>query len=77
MVIKKEFIGKEAKITYSNITFKGIVVDETKNTLTIKTEKGKKSVIKQNSIIEIENKKINGKQITKRPEDRIKLTKKV
>ena len=77
MMIKKEFIGKKAKITYSNLTFTGKVVDETKNTITIKTEKGKKKVIKQNSIIEIQGKKINGTEITKRPEDRIKLTKKV
>ena len=36
MIEKKEFIGKEAKITYAGKVFTGKIIDETKNTFLIK-----------------------------------------
>lgn len=72
-MIRKEFIGKRIKIidakNPSNIGIEGVVIDETKNMFVI--ENGKK-IIKKNVIIQIDNKIIEGKKLTKRPEDRIK-----
>ncbi len=72
-MIQKEFIGKKASIEYAGKVFTGKIVDETKNTLTLQTETKIVKVIKQNSKIKINNQKINGKKIAKRPEDRIKI----
>jgi len=72
--MKKELIGKYAEIQYIDKTFKGTIVDETKNMLYLETSKGIKKFIKKNSIIKIKNHVIKGKYITKRPEDRIKKT---
>jgi RNase P/RNase MRP subunit p29 len=72
-LLKDEMIGKTAKIYYNKKIFEGKIIDETKNTLIIKTKEGNKRTIKINSIIEIDDFKINGKKINKRPEDRIKI----
>ena len=73
MIEKKEFIGKEAEITYIGNVFTGKIIDETKNTLSIETNKKTVMIIKQNAKIKIHNQTINGKKIVKRPEDRIKI----
>ena len=57
---------------YAKEEFIGIIINETKNTITIQTSRGKKKLLKLNSIININNQKILGKDIIKRPEDRIK-----
>lgn len=80
-LLKTELIGKKAVIVdaknRANIGIKGKIVDETKNTFTLETEKGKKTLIKQNITIEIvhDNKKIriNGKILAVAPEERIKI----
>ena len=72
MIHKQEFIGKKAEIKYSRSLFKGTIIGETKNLLYLKTQQKIVKVIKKNSIIKIGKHKINGKHITKRPEDRIK-----
>ncbi len=69
---KGEWIGVNTTIYYNNKTFKGKIIDETKNTLTIKTKQGKKKILKTNANFEIDGKLIDGKKVTKRPEDRIK-----
>lgn len=55
---------------------KGKVIDETKNTITIKTKEGNKKFIKNTIIFKIKTKHeetiIDGKTITKRSYDRIK-----
>lgn len=76
-----EYIGCSARIiaakNKSCLNISGEIVDETKNTLTIKTGSKKKRVLKQGAVFEIHagNKKIiiNGDEITKKPEERIKL----
>ena len=73
MIEKNEFIGKEAEITYAGKVFTGIIIDETKNTLTLETQTKKVKIIKQNAKITIQNQTINGKTIAKRPEDRVKI----
>lgn len=70
---RKNLIGKNAKIEYQKKIFDGEIVFETKNTIKLKTKDKVITIIKQNSKITIDNNKINGKTITKRIEDRIKL----
>jgi ribonuclease P protein subunit POP4 len=81
-LIKHELIGLTVEIADSTNKFqvgvKGLVVDETKNTLTIETEKGMKKIQKKGSVfifkISSEKKvKVNGNKIAVRPEDRLKL----
>lgn len=69
---KKNFIGKYAVVQTKTRMFEGKIILETKNTLRIETKNDKKTIIKKNAIITIENKKIKGEKITKRTEDRIK-----
>ena len=78
--MKEELIGKEVFIVSSkNKSLEGIkgkIIDETKNTITIKTSSKIKKILKNQVKLElkIKNKiiKINGKEIQQRPEDRIK-----
>jgi RNase P/RNase MRP subunit p29 len=72
MIGKQEFIGKDAQITYNCRVFEGKVIDETKNMIVLKTEKKIIKIIKKNAIIKFGNERIDGKDITKRPEERIK-----
>ncbi len=69
-------IGEEIRIADAkNKTltgFTGNVVGETRNTITIKTQTGNKTIIKEQVEIEINGKKIQGKNITGRVEERIK-----
>ena len=76
-----EIIGWNAKIVSSknkaNTGIEGKIIDETKNTLTLKTQKGKKRVIKKNIVISFKMKKneitINGEKLQGAPEERIKI----
>lgn len=79
---KGELIGKTIKIIDSknkaNIGLQGKIIDETKNTLQIKTREGKKKVLIKRNIaftIKMGNKelKIKGREIQLAPEERIKL----
>ena len=76
-LLKQEFIGKQVSVENKDIA--GTIIDETKNSFTIQTTKGRKTILKTNNsfLIRInEDKiKIEGKQIKQRPEDRIKLKK--
>ena len=69
---KEVLVGKEVKITSNNKVIQGTVSLETKNTLKIDTALGIKTLIKNNCEIIVDNKKIIGKKIIKRIEDRIK-----
>ena len=76
-LLKEEHIGREVSIESKNKKLdglKGKIIDETKNTYLIKTEKAKVRVIKK--LVKIiflkERVRIDGKKVAKRPEDRIK-----
>ena len=79
-VAKNEFIGLPVKVhdakNKSLIGIEGKIVDETKNTIKIKTKEKTKTVMKKDVIIDvkIEDKKIriNGEKLVGRPEERIK-----
>ncbi len=78
--MKEELIGNQIEVIKSkNKSLEGIkgkIIDETKNTLTIKTNSKIKKIIKNQTImkIKIKNKilQVNGKEIQQRPEDRLK-----
>ena len=77
---KDELIGKRVTVTKcTDPTFIGVsgsVIDETKNTLLIQTEKSIKRIAKQSATFEFEDhgKKaiVEGSRLMYRPEDRIK-----
>lgn len=72
-----EFIGCEAAVVdaenRSLIGLEGEIVMETKNSFTIITQKGKKTLLKAHSTFNINGRKIRGRDIMKRPEERIKF----
>jgi len=75
-ILNEEHIGREVIIESKNKHIdglKGKIIDETKNTYLIKTERGKKRVIKnQIKIIFLnERLRVDGKKLIKRPEDRV------
>lgn len=81
--IKAELIGLEAVAINkadkrTKIELSGKIVDETKNTILIETKGTTKKLLKKDweIIVTINGKqiKINGENIQKRPEERIKLT---
>jgi ribonuclease P protein subunit POP4 len=81
-LVKHELIGLTAEVAAStnkfNVGIKGLVVDETKNTLTIETEAGLKRVQKRGTafIFKIpsgKRVKVDGNKIAIRPEDRMKI----
>ena len=77
---REELIGMKVKVVNSknkySIGMEGTIVDETQNTLTISTSRGKKRLLKEQVTIEVTN---NGKTampgnlLLKRPEDRIRM----
>jgi len=78
--IKKEFIGLWVEIVDAKnkdlIGLRGEIIDETKNTFKIKTEKGIKTVIKEQAVFLFYYRgyvfKIDGKLLVGRPWDRLK-----
>ena len=78
MIHSAEFIGAKIKvISASNKSLtdlEGSIVDETKNTFKIKNNKGEeKTLLKKGTVFLINNQTIKGDEITRRPEERIKL----
>ncbi|PIN76404.1 hypothetical protein COV17_02675 [Candidatus Woesearchaeota archaeon CG10_big_fil_rev_8_21_14_0_10_36_11] len=73
-----ELIGKKVKVVTSsnnaNLGITGTLVDETKNTFVIETDKGLKTILKNNITIVLceTGTQIAGRDISKRPEDRVK-----
>ncbi len=79
-ILFHEFIGRKVTIVQSTIInligLSGEIVDETKNTLKIKTIQGIKTIVKSIVTISIElcdktDVQIDGRNISYRPEDRI------
>lgn len=74
--MKTELIGKKIKVIESNnsslVGIEGVVVDETKNIISIEVDGKTKQIVKDLCVFDVEGKTIQGKDITKRPEERIK-----
>ncbi|HDQ59643.1 MAG TPA: ribonuclease P protein component 1 [Candidatus Woesearchaeota archaeon] len=80
-ILKHELIGLQCEVkesrNKSQVGMKGKVVDETRNTLTIETEKGEKQIEKKNArfIFKIQGEKkvaVDGELLIGRPEARTK-----
>ena len=73
-ILRGELIGVAIAVD-NNIH--GITVDETKNTITLKTKNGSKKFIKKNHRFSISSGgksiEVEGKLLVSKPEDRIKL----
>ena len=81
-LIQHELVGLKTEVikssNLSQIAIKGLVVDETKNLLTIETEGGLKKIQKKGAIFIFilsngEKVKVSGNRLAARPEERIKL----
>ena len=74
---QKEYIGAAIEIVQSTNKelqgLRGKVLDETKNTLLILTDGKEKKILKKGNTFNINGNTLEGNQITKRPEERIKL----
>lgn len=73
----EEFIGKEINVVQArNKTLEGIkgkIIDETRNSFQIRTNnQEKKTLLKQGTIFMINENKIKGSDIIRRPEERIR-----
>lgn len=80
MIYAAEFIGAKIKVIgAANRDLQGIegsIIDETKNAFKIRTNRQEeKTVLKKNATFIINDAKVNGDEIIKRPEERIKLKK--
>ena len=75
--MKEEFIGKELEVIESkNLSLKGKkgkILDETKESFTIREDNKEVMILKKGSTFKINNNLINGDDILKRPEDRLKI----
>jgi len=80
MIHSAEFIGAQIKvIKAANKSLEGTegsIVDETKSTFKIiNTKNEEKTLLKKGAVFLINNQRINGNDILRRPEERIKLKK--
>jgi RNase P/RNase MRP subunit p29 len=70
--MKEELIGKKVTIIFNQKLHKGTIINETKNMIYLKNIKNTKKFIKNTIKITYDDKIIDGKEIIKRPQDRIK-----
>lgn len=79
-IIRHELIGLNTEIVKAKnpslVGIKGKIIDETKNTITIKQKEKMKKILKEQAVLNLKvgNKvfQINGKLLVGRPEDRLK-----
>jgi len=67
----KQLIGVQARVISSNAVHEGEILSETKNTITINTMFGIKTLMKKHSVI-FAPEKISGESILTGPQDRLK-----
>jgi len=78
-ILRSELIGRNTKATSlrEKKEVKGKIIDETKHTLVLSTERGRKRLVKEAYAFEFKYEgqriRINGKHLSKRAEERIKL----
>ena len=69
-------LGKQVEVIQSSnryeVGIKGLVIEDTKNTIKVRTENGVKILIKNNIILMINDKKIDGNLLIGKEEERIK-----
>lgn len=76
-MIKHDLLGKRLRVVdaknQSLVGIEGEVVDESKNTIKVRTVDGEKTLLKEQVTIEVEGTVVEGQLITQRPEKRTKL----
>jgi len=69
-------LGKQVEVIQSSnryeVGIKGLVIEDTKNTIKIRSENGVKILIKNSIILMINDKKIDGNLLIGKEEERIK-----
>ena len=69
-------LGKQIEVKQSSnryeVGIKGIVIEDTKNTIKVRTENGVKIILKNNVILMINNREIDGNLLIGKEEERIK-----
>lgn len=74
--VRSAIIGETIQVTRANnkslIGIHGKAIDETKNTITVMTDKGNKKLVKENITIKINDEEIIGEKLSGRIEARIK-----
>jgi len=69
-------LGKKVEVIQSSnryeVGIKGLVIEDNKNTIKIRTENGVKILIKNNIILMINDRKIDGNLLIGKEEERIK-----
>ena len=84
-IVRSELIGLEVEVIEANnkslVGLKGLIIDETKNTLSIERKDVVKKVIKSQVTINIlfdgQTFQIDGKVLVGRPEDRLKKIRRI
>jgi RNase P/RNase MRP subunit p29 len=76
MLEHDEFIGRRCRVMSSTDFFmtriEGVIVDETRQMVHIRTGSGLKMVPKHGTMFEIDGHRVSGDEVMFRPEDRIK-----
>ncbi len=76
-MIQQELTGRTIQVMDATnqdlVGLTGTVIDETKQTLRIRTDRGEKTLIKEQVAIEVDNVRIEGSLLTTSPEKRTKL----
>ncbi|KYC49971.1 MAG: Ribonuclease P protein component 1 [Candidatus Methanofastidiosum methylothiophilum] len=69
-------LGKQVEVKQSSnryeVGIKGLVIEDSKNTIKVRTENGVKTLIKKNIILIFNNKEINCNLLIGKEEERIK-----
>jgi len=76
-ILRHELVGMQAKATAGKKTVEGVVSDETAKTITLKTQSGVETVVKESSVLEFRLPQdavveVAGRLLAGRGEDRIK-----
>lgn len=75
-MIRKDFLGRRVCVVEADnpslVGTAGECVDETKHTLRLRTQRGEKTVLKEQATIEVGGVRIQGRLITGRPHERTK-----
>ena len=73
----EEYIGAVLEVVQSpNSSLQGLrgkVLDETKHTFLIQADEKERRIMKKGNTFQINGKEVQGREITKRPEERLKL----
>lgn len=76
MIEHDEFIGRPCRVMSSADVrmsrIDGVIVDETRQMIHVRTQKGLKMIPKHGTVFEIDGHRISGDDVMFRPEDRIK-----